>query len=44
MYAIRSYYAHAQGSDRVERRSEQMALPDSYLDPAWPEAEAATGT
>ena len=28
----------AQGEDRIERRSEQMALPDTYLDPAWPDA------
>jgi len=32
--------AAAQGADRVERRSEQMALPDAYLDPAWPDAGA----
>ena len=29
--------AHAQSADRVERRSEQMALPDTYLDPSWPD-------
>jgi len=27
----------AQHADRVERRSEELALPDTYLDPSWPD-------
>jgi hypothetical protein len=35
--AASSPRASAQTSDRVERRSEQMAIPDPYLDPSWPD-------
>jgi hypothetical protein len=27
----------AQALDRVEQRSQELALPDDYLDPAWPD-------
>jgi hypothetical protein len=35
--AATAAHALAQSADRVERRSEQMALPDTYLDPSWPD-------
>jgi len=34
--------AFAQRADRVERRSGQLALPDTYLDPSWPDDASET--
>ena len=34
--------AHAQEGDRRDRRSGELALPDEYLDPAWPDELGAS--
>jgi hypothetical protein len=33
--------ASARSADRIERRAGEMALPDAYLDPSWPDEGSA---